>query len=301
MNSTGDRIKVGFCVSYDWKLLTKSLPLIYPYADSICLSVDINRRSWSGEPYIFDESAFRAFVSAIDLDGKITVYEDNFYDPALSAIDNDSRQRRLMSEFMGAGGWHIQIDSDEYFLDFPGFVEYLKTLDRSRLKSSKPVNICCRLVSVFKKLDSGYLVMDNSQGKWETSPLATRHPEYLYARVNSHFNIVSPYIVLHETWSRSREELVQKLDSWGHINDFHRESYLKLWDAIDDNNYHFVKDFHPIQRGVWMRLAFFKASSMSELMKNVSESNLIKSNKLHLRFRNSRWRNRLLSIFKLSH
>jgi len=41
-------IKVGFCVAYDWHLLRNSLPLIYPHADMICLSLDKNSRAWGG-------------------------------------------------------------------------------------------------------------------------------------------------------------------------------------------------------------------------------------------------------------
>src|SRR6478609_6414773 len=106
-------IKVGFCVAYDWHLLKRSVPLIYPHADVICLSVDKNSKSWGGEKYSFDKRAFREFVSAIDTQNKIDVYEDDFSLPQLSAMENDTRQRNLMAKRMGAGGWHIQIDSDE--------------------------------------------------------------------------------------------------------------------------------------------------------------------------------------------
>src|SRR5689334_5152113 len=109
-------IKVGFCVAYDWDMLKKSVPIIYPFADVICLSIDINRRSWNGQPYLFDEQAFRAWLTKIDVDNKIDLYEDDFALLNLSAMENDNRQRNLMAKRMKKGGWHIQIDSDEYFL-----------------------------------------------------------------------------------------------------------------------------------------------------------------------------------------
>ena len=53
------KIKVGFCVAYDWELLKNSIPRVYNAADTICLSIDKNRTSWSGKKYDFDESAFQ--------------------------------------------------------------------------------------------------------------------------------------------------------------------------------------------------------------------------------------------------
>src|SRR5690349_10266607 len=110
-------IKVGFCVSYDWVLLKRSLPRVYGQADKICLSIDKNRRSWTGTPYVFDEDAFRSWISSVDVQNKIDVYEDDFALSNLSAMENDTRQRNLMAKRLGKGGWHIQVDSDEYFLD----------------------------------------------------------------------------------------------------------------------------------------------------------------------------------------
>ena len=42
-------IKLGYCVAYDWDLLRYSIPKIYEHTDVICLSIDKNRQSWTGE------------------------------------------------------------------------------------------------------------------------------------------------------------------------------------------------------------------------------------------------------------
>ena len=65
------KIKVGFCVAYDWLLLKNSIPRIYANADEICLSIDKNRTSWSGKKYDFDEADFRNFITQIDKNNKI--------------------------------------------------------------------------------------------------------------------------------------------------------------------------------------------------------------------------------------
>lgn len=73
------KIKVGFCVAYDWVLLKDSIPRVYDNADEICLSIDKYRTSWSGaKKYEFDENAFRSFINQIDTGHKIRVYEDFF-------------------------------------------------------------------------------------------------------------------------------------------------------------------------------------------------------------------------------
>lgn len=295
-NFMEEKIKVGFCVSYDWKLLINSIPLIYEYADLICLSLDVNRKGWSGMKYSFDELAFNNFIKSIDLDKKIHLYEDNFFDESITPMENDNRQRRLMGDYMGKGGWHIQIDSDEYFLNFPAFVDYLKKFSSSKLSVSKPINICCPLIPVFKRLERGYLVIDNSESEWEVSPFATMNPEYLSARRNSHFNALSPFFVVHETWSRTREELVQKLESWGHIHDFDKTSYLRFWDAIDGSNYRFVHNFHPIQATVWNKLLYVEAASINELKERLVKDNLFRIRPRSLYLKNSRNWNRVLSV-----
>src|SRR5688500_11089456 len=117
-------IKVGFCVSYDWEFLKKSVPRVYESADSICFSLDKRRVSWSGKKFDFDDEAFYSWVKEIDKDKKIIIYEDDFYNAHLTSLQNDSLQRTLMSKRMGEGGWHVQVDSDEYFFDFKRFCDY---------------------------------------------------------------------------------------------------------------------------------------------------------------------------------
>jgi hypothetical protein len=292
-------IKIGFCVSYDWELLRKSLPLVYPHADTICLSIDKNRNSWSGLKYEFDDVAFSNFVRTLDVANKIDVYEDDFSIKNLSPIENDNRQRTLMAQRMGEGGWHVQIDSDEYFLNFKDFVHYLLQFNSSPSIHQKPVNICCNWISLIKKTEHGYLVVDNTQSALETMPFATNHPEYLNARRNSHFNHISPFFVIHETWARDENQLRQKLDSWGHDNDFlNKESFFNLWKALDEFNFQFLTNFHPLKPAVWHKLFFIRAKNIDELVQNVAQTHLVRANKMNLMLQNSRNAQRLIALFK---
>ncbi len=262
-------IKVGFCVAYDWELLKKSVPIIYELADIIVFSIDKQRKSWAGTPYYFDETAFQSFLLDIDKDKKIQVYEDDFSMPNLSSIENDNRQRNLMAKQMGEGGWHIQIDSDEYFLDFKGFIEYLKKFNANPNFAQKGINISCGLIPLIKKTESGYIYVDYQGKPIETCPFATNKPFYSAARRNGYFNHISPFFVLHETWARGEEELLKKISSWGHDNDFiDKESFFRLWQALDAYNCGFIKNFHPLQGEVWPALSYKEGKTIEEFLQN---------------------------------
>jgi hypothetical protein len=282
-------IKVGFCVAYDWPLLMNSIPRLYQEADIICLSLDRNRRSWSGQLFSFDEKAFRQAIETIDVNNKIKIYIDSFYEPHLSPIENDNRQRSMMSKFLGEGGWHVQVDSDEYFLDFRGFVEYLKNFNPNPTGAEKAINICCNSVTVFKKLHDGFLVIDNKLFGWEISPIATNRPEYLGARRNSHFNHVSPFFFIHQSWAREENELTKKLNSWGHHSDFKsKDSYIAFWKSLDKYNYYYSYDFHPLSRGIWERLKFVEAETVDRLIVELNQAEFLHINRTRLFFKNSR-------------
>lgn len=300
MIKLNNTIKVGFCVAYDWELLRKSLPLIYKEADIICLSIDKSRKSWSGRSYSFDTSAFFNFIEEIDQEKKIDIYEDDFCKPELSAIENDNRQRTLMAARMGKQGWHIQIDSDEYFPDFGAFVRYLKKINRHPTGQEKPVNINCNWISIFKVNSSGYFIVDNSKTFWESMPFATNRPVYLNARRNGHFNHTSPFFVIHETWAREESQLQQKLDSWGHTSDFlDKQAYLSFWKSLDETNYSTVRDFHPLQPSDWHALMFVKANGINELINQVRENPIFRLSKFRLLFMNSRNVHRIKKLWSL--
>lgn len=115
-------IKIGFLISYDYQMLKTSLPLVYASADEIFLAIDYKRRTWSGNSFEISDDFF-SWIEIFDKDKKIHIYEDDFYDPSLSVKDNDTRERNMLGIRMGSGGWHLQVDSDEYFVDFSMFVE----------------------------------------------------------------------------------------------------------------------------------------------------------------------------------
>ena len=262
-------IKVGFCVAYDWPLLAYSIPLIYNGAHAICLSIDKGRYSWANRPFYWDESGFNALIRSLDTGSKIVVYEDDFHLRSLTPAANEVRQRRLMSERLGKGGWHIQLDCDEYFLDFDRFVDFL-IAQRPR---SYSFNVACQLVTIFKQVEGGYLyVKPECTDHFEFLQIASRTPCYEFGRRNGHFNILSDFLIVHQSWARPEAEILQKLSNWGHVNDFNTEGYFQFWRGVNQANFHEFRNLHPIQPATWPSLKYIPGNGASDLIGSFRKS-----------------------------
>lgn len=260
-------IKVGFCIAYDWELLQYALPLIYHDADVICLSIDKDRISWASEPYNFDNEKFHSLVRSIDTDNKIKILEDNFHLENLSPPENEVRQRKYIADFFGAGGWHIQLDCDEYFLEFGRFVKYLQSLSTGK---SKYVNVCCTSITLFKHIDEGFLfIKPDSKDSTEFFPVGSRDPEFVHGRRNGHFNIYTDFVILHQSWARSQADIKSKIKNWGHKNDFDTNAYFGIWDSLNATNYTALRNFHPTQPTLWSSLSLVRANGVIDLIHNL--------------------------------
>jgi hypothetical protein len=258
-------IKVGFLVSYDWYLLKNSLPLVYTKADVIYLALDKKRLTWSGNTFDFDEYAFKEMIKTIDCDKKIYIYEDDFFVKGLTPMQCEVRERNLLAKEMGEGGWHIQLDADEYFLRFNEFTNFLKKIPLSQ----KEINICVVLINLFKKTEKGFLYTMHNE--LELIQVATNRPLYEHGRRNGYFNFISPFFLLHNTWARNEEEIWQKISNWGHTSDFDTEKYFQFWKSVNEENFKNIKNFHPIYPSAWKALGFTEAKNIEELILKFSE------------------------------
>ncbi|MBB4035900.1 hypothetical protein GGR21_001795 [Dysgonomonas hofstadii] len=254
-------IKVGYLVSYDYEYMKNSLPTVYEYADIIAVAIDKDRMTWKGTNYEIADSFFE-WLKEYDKDNKIRIYEDSFFDPDLTVMENDTRERNMLGRFMGEGGWHIQVDSDEYFLDFKKFTDYLKSLDMIVATS-----VFARWVTIFKLDTENAFIIDNG----EKFPVATNFVSYDNARLsfNAKKEINSEFKVIHQSWGRSEDELRQKLSNWGHSNDFDIESYFRLWKAIDKHTYKYITNFHPLNGFDWQKLECIEAKDIPTLIEKV--------------------------------
>ncbi|PZR20606.1 MAG: hypothetical protein DI539_10300 [Flavobacterium psychrophilum] len=271
------KIKVGFLVSYDYEFLKTSLPLVYKEADTITLAIDENLNTWSGQKFTIAPEFFSWF-EAIDTDKKITFYRDNFYIPELDAKANDTRERRLLGEKMGEG-WNIQIDADEYFVDFAAFANYLKT---NKFIQNKTVQICALWITFFKQLEDGILYIKEPDPFY----IGSSNPDYIRCRKNKkQMKVYVPFLVLHQSWARTEEDLEKKLKNWGHNQDFDVDAYIDFWKNLSKDNYHTAKNFHPLGSDNWDSLSYCQGSNMQEIMQNLKH-NLPKINWTRLFWKN---------------
>jgi len=268
--SVSTKIKIGILISYDYIYCLTCIKQVYEYADEIYLALDSNRVTWSGNSFDFDEK-FLDKIKELDKDCKITIYEDNFYIPSNSSMQNETNERNMLAKKMG-DGWCIQIDADEYVYNFDKFVEYLAELKvfQNRLKKTISLVLYGHMVTLFKKLDNGYLYIENN----ENIAFCTNSPNYIYARQqDANIKFQTNFMIIHESWSRSEEEILQKITNWGHKTDFDTAAFYEFWKNINSQNYHDVTNFHPMDGITWDKLHFLECNSIDEFIEKYQENN----------------------------
>lgn len=257
-------IKVGYLVSYDYELLINSLNTVYDESDQIFLAIDKKRRTWAGNRFEISDTFYKS-IQQFDVKNKITFFEDDFYVPELSPMENEVRERNLLLKEMGRG-WLIQLDADEYACDFKSLAEQLRK-KKYLLTFFKflPVVLSGYQINLFKKGEDGFFYVSNPT----FFNFVTNFPRYTGARKNQNFvNINIGSVYLHQSYAREEEEIYQKFINWGHKNDFDTEKFFNFWKKISKDNYHSIKNFHPLQPDLWRSLSFTKATSINELITN---------------------------------
>lgn len=275
------KIHIGFLLSYDYELLKFSLPPVYKSADRIFLARDKELRTWKGQNFTIDPK-FYDWLKAFDVDNKIEIYEDDFYVPELSTIENDTRERTMLSHKMGIGNWLIQVDSDEYFIDFEKFITDLRKYDAYLDNPEKhKIQIFAFWLIIYKYTENGILYIDKPQ----KSVFATNYPNYKIARRTNERVIYLDSIVLHESVARTESELRFKLENWSHNIDVNKD-FLNKWISVDETNYKTMTDFYYIEPERWKTLNYFPTKKIEEIKDFVSTSNNIKITKTFLMMKN---------------
>lgn len=271
-------IKVGYLLSYDYSYIFTSMCQIYEHADIIVMSYDSNNKTWAGNDIHIPESFFNE-IKELDIQNKIIFYKDAFYKDGMQPMDLETRQRNLMAEKMGTGGWHIQIDGDEYAYDFGKLAQFLKKnkyLLKNPAKNS--FNFQVNFVTLFKRNNEGFFVIAPFE---EKCMLITNYPKYEYARnTNKGKTIPLDYYLIHQSWARDENEILEKINNWGHKNDFNTSEFFDLWRELNSDNYKNFTDFHPLYKALWKELSFFPATNINSFIKTFSEK--YPQKKLHL-------------------
>ncbi len=287
-------IHVGFLLSYDYELLKMSIPPVYETADRIFLAKDKESRTWNGQKFSIDE-AFYSWLKEFDVHNKIEIYEDDFYLPGLTTIENDTRERTMLSQRMGIGNWLIQVDSDEYFIDFKKFVSDLRKYDcyLDNPENNK-IQIFAFWLIIYKYTQNGILYVDKPM----KAAFATNYPNYECARRTNERAIYIDSLVLHESVARSESELRFKLENWGHNKEVNG-GFLDKWIKVDENNYKDFDDFYYVEPKRWKKLAYFPSKDINAIQTIVEKSKELKITKGKLFLKNFGQWFKHLKIFKL--
>nr|WP_315162544.1 hypothetical protein [uncultured Flavobacterium sp.] len=262
-------IKVGYLVSYDYKMLLTSIKQLYDYVDGIFIAIDRDRRTWSGNNFEIPQSFFDE-IKAFDRNNKIEFYFDNFYISELLPIECETRERNMLLKKMGKG-WLIQLDVDEYVYDFSKVAKYLKKYWYLTLfPKLTPIVFRGKLITLYRQLIDGYLYIENN----ERFSFITNQSNYTYTRnnhtVKNHYANIN---VIHQSWARTEDEIQIKILNWGHRDDFDTQQYFEFWKNLTSKNYMNYKNVHPIVPEVWNELHFLPSDSIDEFISKYAFNN----------------------------
>ncbi|TFD98560.1 hypothetical protein E2605_00315 [Dysgonomonas capnocytophagoides] len=266
---TNSEIKVGYLISYDYDYIKNSLPLVYDEVDYIAIAVDINRKTWVGKSFEIPDTFFQ-WLKDFDKDNKIHLYEDDFCDLNLTPMQCETRERNMLSRFMGEGGWHVQIDTDEYFIDFKGFKNYVSRYMDYDIEQV----LLVPFYTIFKEDNTGFFVVKDAE---EYVPVAFNNPKFIRARYTECKRThVVPSPILHQSWAKDEVQIRKKIENWGHKNDFDTEKYFQLWKFVDSYTYKRLKNLHPLAENAWKELEYIPTTNIVELIEILKKQDLEK-------------------------
>lgn len=274
-------IKVGYIVSYDYEYLLTSINTLYDYVDKIVLAIDINRQTWSGNKFDIPQSFFDS-IKAFDKKKIIEFYFEDFYVPTLTPMECETRERNLLLQKLGKKGWKIQLDVDEYIYDFKVVKKFLlRNWFFNVFPKLTPMQFRGKLITLFKEIPEGFLYIDNK----ERFSFITNGIKNETARLD--FNTPSFYTnisVIHQSWARKNEEILQKVNNWGHRDDFDTLEYYNFWDKLNYGNYLSYKNFHPMRAEVWNELLLLESSGIDDFIAKYTQLNKQKIIQFDLKF-----------------
>ncbi len=266
-------IQVGFLMSYDYELLKKSIPLVYNEANHITIALDENLTTWSGQKFeVYDD--FFLWLESFDTNKKISIYRDDFYDPNLNAMENEVLERKKLASKMGVGNWLIQLDSDEYFINFKKFTEELKHRNQYLKDPQRnQIQIAGYYINLYKYTEEGALYVSKPRNQ----KFATNYPDYKTGRNTKKQVIYIPILVLHECLSRSEKEIRIKFSNWGHSHQVNIDGFLEKWRKVNQSNYDKFEDFFYLEPEKWKKLNYVEGETIPEISKNLNYHKLMPS------------------------
>jgi len=223
-------------------IMLNSIVSYYDIADEIILGLDESFLTWKCNRFQIDD-CFYDKLKVIDKDKKIVIVKENFHKHA-NPMQNETEERNFLSSRCN-GKFIIGVDCDEVFLNAKEFDDWLD----SQLETFD-FDFLCTWKTVYKVFGDNMLVCN----PYEPALLGTCHKNsYVKARMTNNQQVQSPLRILHFSWGRTEVEIIQKLNNWGHANEFNVEKHLTLWRAVNLDNYKQVVNFHPLGLKKWWK------------------------------------------------
>lgn len=251
---------VGFLVAYDYALLQSSIPLVYAEANRIVLSVDEHWLTWSGQPFSIKKD-FYDWLAEIDTEHKIVWEKGNYADTSKNPLENETLQRNDMFRNHPGYDWYIQLDADEYFVSFAAFTTWLNSIE-----VQNPTGVSVHWKTIFKIHENNYFLV---AGKSERISVCTNFPHYSKARFSESWELKeSAFVLVHQSWGRTKYDVIKKLTNWGHRDDFNHTAFLEKWKRCNKFTYALYRYFHPLHAPIWPYLEKVQADSIPALIEH---------------------------------
>lgn len=247
-------------ISYDAEYLPKSILSYYDYVDEIVLGLDVDRITWNGNTFSFDESATWKALKDIDYDNKISIVEANFHS-SNKAIENDNFERNYLKQ-QCSNDWIISIDADETLLNAKEFFTvYCPIVERY----SHDYDVCMTWATPYKQIDDTILVIaneDNSPFFGENQGVMThKNSTFTYARwtdksATGTNRLMSPLIAIHWSLCRNEDSLETKINNTGHADLADKDPFFSIWKEVTLDNYQELRNFKTSGLGTaqWPKL-----------------------------------------------
>ena len=250
------KLKAITLLAYDTAFMLESIKTYIDIVDELYIGLDENRQTWAGSTYEL-EPGIEAKLKA--LSPKVRILEEQFYIPGLNTMENDTRERNLISSHVDEVDYILSVDSDEFLLNPNELASWL------RQQTEEDVCILGSWITVYKELDDAYLVIANKSGPdlGDVPIITDRTDCFVNARWTKQKYVMSPAVLLHFSWARSEAELRKKLVNWSHSDDFSTQQHLDLWLNANERTYKNYKNFHPVTPESWPALVLIEKTQLS--------------------------------------
>jgi len=269
------KISVISLISYDADMIMSSIKSYYNYVDQIVLGLDVNRITWSGNPFSFDEEKLWKQLDDIDTDNKILIVEDNFHKSSIP-MENDTYERNFLKNYC-TGDWILSFDADEVLLNAHDFFYRFVPLFEP-YKTKKDLLFTWFLPYKYLPVTDSYLVItnnDNTIFRGDTQGFATdKNNTYTYARWTNNKNIVqSPLCILHWSFCRPAKAIDMKINNFGHSDRTKDDPFFDNWKKVDHTNYKQLRNFKTSGFGdnQWEKLLEVPANNFQDWMKSQTD------------------------------